>query len=328
MKLAFHLSLFVAFASPVFADQPVGVASVNVLGDDQMRPLSLSLWYPGDGGTPEDVGANAVFTGVAAGRDAALPEDRLPVVFVSHGGLRSAADSGAWLTAALARAGYLAIEVNAPRPATAAVAVDEIWQRPNDVSRALDAVLSDPIWSERVDQSRISVVGFALGGTAALVLGGGEIDPDAFVGSCTEAAAGPDCGWYQAQKVTLGSVDRAALVQPRRDARAGSIVAVAPEYIDALSGGISSIDVPAFIVSLGSDAMPQAAAQPIGVTQQAIFPDAVVSDAFQVCTPAGPAILAEDGGDPALCGLSTQARQQTHGAVANAIVTFLEEVAN
>lgn len=324
MKLAIYLFLFVACASPSFAEQSLGVTSIAVTSEDPARPLTLSLWYPGNGGTQENVGANAVFTGVIAGRNASLAMDRAPVVLVSHGGLRSATNSGAWLAAALARAGYLAVEINAPRPATAADAVDEIWRRPDDVNRALDAILSDPDWVEHIDQDSISVVGFALGGTAALALAGGEFEPQSFVQSCNKTDWGPDCAWYKAQNVVLGSVNRDELAESRRDSRISSIVAVAPEYLDAFSAGLTTINVPTLFVSLGRDNDPHTTAQ-ANIFSQAALADASMSDGFQVCTPAGPAIVADEGGDLALCGISAEARQRAHDAIVREIVTFLEE---
>ena len=325
IKPAIFFSLFIACATPSFAEQSLGVTSISVTDEDQTRPLSLSLWYPGSGGTQEDVGSNAVFTGVIAGRDAMVSEDGLPVVFVSHGGLRSAEDSGAWLTAGLARAGYLAVEINAPRPANAAAAVNEIWHRPDDISRAVDAILSDPVWSEHIDRDRISVVGFALGGTAALGLAGGNLDSQSYILSCDEPAQGPDCSWYQSQNVALGAVDQIELAKPRRDTRISSVVAISPEYSAVFSGGLSSVEAPTLVVALGHDNALPSVTQTALFTQ-APFPDASVFDGFQTCTPAGPEILADDGGDPALCGTSTEARQQAHDAMLNKITGFFEGV--
>ncbi|WP_419408576.1 hypothetical protein [Primorskyibacter sp. 2E107] len=48
-------------------------------------------------------------------------------------------------------------------------------------------------------------------------------------------------------------------------------------------------------------------------------------DAFGVCTEAGPTILSEDGGDPALCGASAEARIAAHRTIAQRIIAFLKE---
>ncbi|PJN95439.1 hypothetical protein CNY89_08490, partial [Amaricoccus sp. HAR-UPW-R2A-40] len=66
MKLGRCLVLTLACATPVLADPTVGVASLDA--GDRSRPVSLTLWYPAEGGIPEDVGGNAVFLGTPAGR--------------------------------------------------------------------------------------------------------------------------------------------------------------------------------------------------------------------------------------------------------------------
>lgn len=315
MKFALLLSLFALSASAACADQTIGVATVVDRHAD--RPLTMTLWYPGTGGTVEVVGGNAVFTGVTAARDAAVAMESLPVVLVSHGGLRSAADSGAWLSAGLARAGYLAVEINAPRATSAAQGVNEIWQRPADVTRALDALTSDPAWSASLDPTRIATVGFALGGTAALALAGGLFDTTAYLQSCTPPHSGPDCGWFAAQGVALTSADGPALASPRRDPRIGSVVAIAPELVDVFADGLSTVAVPSLILSLG------AAQSGTGAVPQTTLA-ATVFDGFAVCTPAGPDILREDGGDPAICGDSPSARDAAHAAILADVLRFLQ----
>lgn len=319
MKLGRCLVLTLACATPVLADPSVGVASLDA--GDPSRPVSLTLWYPAEGGTPEEVGGNAVFLGTPAGRDAPMRAGRFPLALVSHGGLRSAPDSGAWLSAALAQAGFLAVEVDGPPPRTGQEAVNEIWRRPQDVSRALDAVLGDPGWSDHVEPTRISVVGFALGGTAALALAGGGFAAQAYAQSCDAGATGPDCAWFAAQDVAPDAVDPAELAAPRRDPRIGSAVAIEPEYLDAFGGGLAGLAVPALRLVLAGEGGAQ---ESVGLTQ-AVVVDASPFDAFPVCTPAGAAILAEEGGDPALCGASAQARRAAQEAIASRVVSFLTE---
>lgn len=324
MKSECCLALVLACASPVLADQSVGVASVEVSLGDQSRPLSLSVWYPAEGGTPREVGGNAVFVGAPAGRDAPMTEGRFPLALVSHGGLRSASDSGAWLSAALAQAGFVAVEINGPRPRTGMEAVNEIWRRPEDVSRALDAILSDPGWSDHIEPTRISAVGFALGGTAALALAGGEFEARSFVQSCDQGMAGPDCAWFEAQSAALDTVDREQLAEPRRDPRIRSVVAIDPELIDVFADGMASIEAPALLIALSGDGGASGASGK-DVLTHAVVPGAIGFDAFPVCTPAGAAILAEEGGDPALCGASAEARMRAHEAIADRVVSFLTE---
>lgn len=320
MKLGRCLVLTLVCATPVLADSSVGVASLDA--GDRSRPVSLTFWYPAEGGTPENVGGNAVFLGTPAGRDAPMRTGRFPLALVSHGGLRSAPDSGAWLGAALAQAGFVAVEVNGPPPRTGQEAVNEIWRRPQDVSRALDAVLVDPAWSVHVEPTRISVVGFALGGTAALALAGGGFEAQSYGQSCDAGATGPDCAWFAAQDVALDAVEPAQLAALRRDPRIGAAVAIEPEYLDVFGSGLPELAVPTLRLVLAGEGGAQEASESVGLAQ-AVVPDASAFDAFPVCTPAGAAILAEEGGDPALCGASAQARRAAQAAISGRVVSFL-----
>jgi predicted dienelactone hydrolase len=322
MRAALCLTACLAAAWPCHADQPLGVTSLDAPGGDPARTLSLTIWYPAEGGAPDTVGGNAVFVGETAGRDAPFTPARLPVAVVSHGGLRSAPDSGAWLSAGLARAGYIAVEVNAPPPTTGAEGVNEIWRRPGDVSRAFDALLSHPDWSGRIDPAQVSVVGFALGGTAALALAGGEFAPEAFARVCDAGGSGPDCAWFQAQGVTLDLVDAAELATPRRDPRITSAVAIKPEYLEVFAQDMTTVVVPALVIALGVEGGPQTtAATPL--LDRSSVPDTDAFDGFGACTAAGPDILAEEDADPALCGVSAEARARAHRAILDQVLTFL-----
>ena len=324
MKFAGLAAVFIMWASSALAEQPIGFANIDIAEQGSHRPLTISLWYPAIDGIQETVGGNAVFKGVAAAPDATPIDRKLPLVLLSHGGLRSAADSGAWLASEIARTGHLVIEINAPRPLSPAEAVNEIWRRPSDISRALDSVMMDGIWSDHIDQDRISVVGYALGGTAGLALAGGQFERQAFINSCSGARSGPDCGWYKSQNVDLGAVDHEELTAAKRDQRIGSAIAIEPEYLSVFADRLASVDVPTLVISLGDVADTQFfdADSIIGAS----ITGSTTSDGFQVCTAKGAAILAEDGGDPALCGPSAEARQHTHQAVTNEIVKFLAGV--
>ncbi len=264
------------------------------------------------------VGGNAVFTGTAATADAPMTAGPLPLVVLSHGGLRSAPDSGAWLGASLAQAGFIVVEVNASRPENAATAANEIWQRPRDISRALDMILGTPAWADHVDRDRLSVIGFALGGTAALSLTGSALDMDAYARSCTSGEApAPDCAWFAARNVTLDQVDPGGFASLKPDPRLSAAIILEPEYPAVLKGGT----VPTLLVSLS--------AEPVAVTGRSLetiaIPEATGFDAFATCTQAGPEILLEEDGDPALCGTSAEARAHVHDAITGAIRSFLAE---
>lgn len=287
------------------------------------RPLSLSIWYPSEEPASITVGANPIFEGTPTAPDAPFSKGTLPLVVLSHGGLRSAADSGAWLSASIARAGYVVVEVNAPRPNTSSLALNEIWQRPEDIRRTLDFMLTDETWGPRIDGSKVSVAGFALGATAALISAGAEMDTERYLRSCAadNPMEGPDCEWFAAIGVDPSDTNPEGLEGLTQDPRVTSVIAVNPEYLPALS--IAAGDVNILRIGLGE---PDDSVDNSHISQAVVIPGASAFDAFAVCTVAGPDILSEEDGDPSLCGTSKIARQSIHQDISEAIISFLKGV--
>lgn len=318
MKFGLSLALILV-AGPSLAQTVPGLAHLRDTSDDA-RPLSVSIWYPSEEKASGTVGGNPVFEGVAAAPDAEFTQSPLPLVVISHGGLRSATDSGAWLSSSIARAGFVVVEVNAPRPDNAEAAVNEIWQRPQYISRAIDLVLADSTWGARIDETTVSVAGFALGATAALSVVGAELDVASYLHSCApdREPRGPDCGWFAAQGVDMSATNLDGLTGMARDPRVTSVIAINPEYSEDL--GSAPADVRALSISLGQLARTSADGQQ---TPSFAMPQASVFDAFAVCTFAGPKILMEEEGDASICGVSSDARRAIHQDVSNAVISFL-----
>lgn len=316
MALSFRAALaaLILLALPATADPAPGIAQLTDTSRAE-RPLTLSVWYPSKESASAVFGGNAVFEGVATAPDAVRPTIPLPLVVVSHGGLRSADDTGAWLSASIAQEGFIVVEVNAPRPSDASAALSEIWQRPDDISRAIDRLLADDDWNCRIDRTRISVVGFALGATAALSIAGAEMNPEAYMQSCDSEhpAQAPDCAWFAAQSVSLAQTSLTELGRPKRDPRVIAVVAVNPEYPGAL--GAASQDVAALRLVLGRN--------PLDEEQTVTIPQASVFDAFAICSARGRAILVEEEADGSLCNTVAEARQSIHSEIMGQIGTFL-----
>ncbi|GAB7191877.1 hypothetical protein NUM3379_25850 [Kineococcus sp. NUM-3379] len=119
-------------------------------GSGRPRPLRTTLWRPEPLGHPGP----------------------LPVVLLSHG-TGGSARSLAWLAEALTAEGWAVLAVdhhgNSDTGGYLAEGFVRTWERPRDLSRALDHVLGAGF---DVDPSRVAACGFSLGGyTAAALLG-------------------------------------------------------------------------------------------------------------------------------------------------------------
>jgi predicted dienelactone hydrolase len=318
------------------SDEPVGVTTLAVAAPERDRESILTLWYPAlPGGTPTLIGDNAVFEGAAGRQDAPAADGAFPTVLISHGGLRAAPNLSGWIAKRLAARGFLVVAVQGPKlgPKDAQKAVTEIWERPADLSTALTTLADNADWSKHMDQGRVAALGFFLGGTAALSLAGGRLDADRFRQICQDEPRSVDCGWFEANGVDLGSVDADAIARSNLDPRIAAAVAVDPEYVSSFSQeSLAAIAVPVAVINLGwpGSSPPAFDASQLGSASPHIIyaplPGATRFSAFSLCKPKGAAILAEDGGDDAICrGETAQERADTHHKLAALIAVYLRK---
>ncbi|WP_028793659.1 alpha/beta hydrolase family protein [Thalassobaculum salexigens] len=145
------------------------------------RPIAWTAWYPAAADTPDPApattGPHDLFLAPAVAQGAALSPARArwPVVLLSHGtGGRS--EGLAWLGVRLAGAGYVCLGVshhgNTEIEPYRAEGFLCWWERPRDLSVALDMLLQDPLFADRLDMDRTVAAGFSLGGYTVLSLAG------------------------------------------------------------------------------------------------------------------------------------------------------------
>jgi predicted dienelactone hydrolase len=341
MRMRFTLAativlLTLANGAAIRADQSVGVTTLAISSPERARELTLTLWYPAlPGGTPALIGDNAVFEGAAAQQDAPVAAGAFPTVLVSHGGLRAAPNLSGWIARRLAERGFLVVAVQGPKlgPKDARKAVAEIWERPADLSAALTALAGSADWSKRVDQQRVAALGFFLGGTAALSLAGGRLDAESFKLACKDEPRSVDCGWFEASGVDLGSIDAEVLARSNHDPRIATAISVDPEYSSSFAReSLAAIAVPVAVINLGRPGSipPAFDAAKLGPASPRItyapLPGATRFSAFSLCKPKGAAILAEDGGDDAICsGETAKERADVHDELAALIAVYLRD---
>lgn len=186
MKLALLIGALVLAATAAEAAPPsVGFQEIKVSNGIDV-PLDVGVWYPSSGaasGQPLGQFVQTVaLNGAAAG-------ERLPLIVVSHG-------TGGWYgehidtALALARAGFVVAAVSH----TGDTYDDQsrsvrIWERPAQMRRLIDYMLTE--WPDRgrIDPARVGIFGFSAGAFTALVSVGGVPDLSKTEAHC---AAHPD----------------------------------------------------------------------------------------------------------------------------------------
>lgn len=233
-------------ASAAGADTPpqTGMEPLR-LTDDTTRPVDGFVWYPTDT-TDSAILAhgNVVWQPIRVHPGAAPQAGAHPLVVLSHGMFGNARNQ-AWLAEALVAQGFVVAAIDHPGTSTFQRDADDrrqLWRRPEDISRTINAVLADPDIGATVDAGRIYMAGHSLGGFTAMLLAGARYDAAHLDGFCKERPDDRVCTIFGDWQIAATDTDRRAmeaeLADPRIRAFAvfdlGGTQSFAPESLTAL----------------------------------------------------------------------------------------------
>ncbi len=296
--------------TPAHAADPVGLSFLSVPVPERHGTMDITLWYPATaGGTPVLIGDSPLFKGETAQRDAPAAAGDYPLILLSHGGLKSGPFIGAWMASRLASKGFVVAMMRQPDPqtTTSEESIHEIWLRPADLSAALTTIEKDSTLPAKIDRNRIGVLGFLIGGTSALSLAGGSLDPESFASSCDPVGTGVDCAEFASAGIDLRSVDRQKLSRSHLDTRVRAVVVIDPEFGGNFApDSLKRISIPVRLINLGTPATIWPGLRASGLKDAIpgahfdLVTDASQYSAFSECKPSGSAILREEGEEP-LC---------------------------
>ena len=235
-----HLFSTVAMIATALAGTCVHAAGFQqgVAADPDGKPLVVGIWYPSQAAVkPVSLGP----TTMTVAFNAPVNGKALPMVVMSHGtggSLLGHFDTGI----ALADAGYVVVAMNhtGDNYADQSRSAD-IMDRPRQVSRVIDHMLSTWESHEAIDPERIGMFGFSSGGFTALASIGGIAD---------FSKIGPMCRQYPADfACQLIAKSQTPVVVPAptvvTDARIKAAVVAAPALGFTFSpDGLKNVKVP------------------------------------------------------------------------------------
>ncbi|OPA87377.1 dienelactone hydrolase [Pseudomonas fluorescens] len=340
MKTAFCALLLLCLALPCFANEPaIGFQTVTLPDPHNQRALQMAVWYPAvTTATPELIADNAVFIGALAVPGAAPAGGEHPLVVLSHG-YGGNWGNQVWLASALARRGYIVAAVNHPgttskdrSPAAAA----QLWQRPRDLSRAIDAVLARPQPFGAVAKGRIAAVGHSIGGWTVMEIAGARFDPDLFARDCGVHPKLGGCIGYKQMNPAATPAGKAQLAADLSDPRVTAVVSLdlglSRGFTDA---SLAALSVPVLVIAGGvptEDMAPELESadmvrrMPKATTRYVEIGDATHFSFMAICKPGGMALIEEDSpGDGMICrdGEGARARSIIQQQVVQLMTEFL-----
>ncbi|WP_311881077.1 MULTISPECIES: alpha/beta fold hydrolase [unclassified Pseudomonas] len=341
MKKSFGALLLICLSSYVFADtRPVGFQYATLADPHNERPLEMVVWYPSanSDATPQLFGDNPVFVGAPAVLDAPAATGEHPLVVLSHGYGGSWINQ-TWLASALAHQGYIVAAVNHPGTTSrdrSPHAAAQLWQRPVDLSRAIDAVTAQPGKFGTVAKDRIAVIGHSLGGWTVLESGGARFDPKRFADDCKVQTQLISCTAYQQMNTESTAQAKAQLAADWRDKRITAVVsldlglsrgmtdaslAAYPVPILVIATGVPSKELPAQLESVDlAKRLPKTSSRLVEISDASHF------TFMAICKPGAVAMLDKDvPGDSIICtdGEGGRPRAEIQQQVISLITGFL-----
>ena len=324
-------------ATPAFADNtPIGFQNTTIPDPHTTRPLQMVVWYPAaTSATPELIRDDAVFFGALAVPDAPPASGEHPLVVISHGNGGNWGNQ-VWLASALAQRGYIVAAVNHPGTTSkdrSPEAATQLWQRPKDLSRAIDAVLAQPKQFGVVAEHRIAVAGHSIGGWTVLETGGARFNPALFAKDCNVHAQLSGCKAYQKM-----NPDSAQVAADLSDKRVSAVVSLDLGLSRGMTdASLAAYKVPVLVLAAGVTT-PELPAElesedlvkrlPKASTQYVKINDATHFSFMAICKPTGEALIEESSpGDGMIChdGEGARPREVIQQQVVALISDFLAQ---
>ncbi len=243
-------------AADVELDWATNVSVRNVeFTDNNNTSFVARLWHPTKDDHVESFGKSRIRPGYKAVSNGAFSlQEPAPVIILVHGSGGSA-DSMAWIAAALAKRGAIVVAADHPESSGGnpeRKSILHLWSQPQDVTLMIDQLLISD-WAPKIDPNRISVVGFSLGGSSALMLAGARLNFEEFISFCETHDDGA-CRAFEQHFDDLDDVFFAKTNGAYGESRLKASVAIAPGFTETMTpASLSNIDIPTLILTGAND---------------------------------------------------------------------------
>lgn len=309
----------------------LGVRTIAFTAPDTGLPMVADVFYPTDSPVPSE-SEKSVWVRKPFLRETPFEETqkKYPLLIFSHG-FQGDRLGNTWIAEELVDAGYMVIALDHPNgnsyESSDEFTYTSLWQRPKDISTILDYVLADPQLEPHIDQNRIAVGGFSLGGMTALWLTGIIADVESYKTEMDRYMR-PDV-WSKPVLDRIAATDWSLATKSYRDPRVKAVFAIAPDLGGAFDvEGLEKAVIPTLIIVGDKDQVTPAEtnarhyAKHLPKAEILVIHEAAHFTFMNKCSVFGKAIL------PAkLCegtGLATQ--RKSHKKAMNKILAFLEKV--
>ncbi|MBB3309285.1 putative dienelactone hydrolase [Rhizobium sp. BK196] len=343
-RLAFILPLLLLLVSAAHAG--TGFRETTLSGKSVDHPMHVSIWYPtASDATPVLLGETPAFIGQPVIKDAEPTAGPHPLVVLSHG-YGGSWRNLAWLAADLVDAGYVVAAPDHPGTTTFDMRKPdavELWKRPGDLSRVIDALLDNPGLSGGVASDRIAAIGHSLGGWTVFELAGGRFDAAKVAKNCLAEFSPIYCKIFEALGIGRDAASNAAMAANLGDARIRAVVTLDLGPGRGLTpASLAAIHVPVMVLGAAADVDADMATKadiaatnmdsgyvarylPSATTTYSLVPGSLHFSFMQPCKPGAAQLIEKEApGESIVCrdGMGAD-REVIHRQVASMVTDFL-----
>jgi predicted dienelactone hydrolase len=343
-RLAFILPLLLLLVSAAHAG--TGFRETTLSGKSVDHPMHVSIWYPtASDATPVLLGETPAFIGQPVIKDAEPTAGPHPLVVLSHG-YGGSWRNLAWLAADLVDAGYVVAAPDHPGTTTFDMRKPdavELWKRPGDLSRVIDALLDNPDLSGGVASDRIAAIGHSLGGWTVFELAGGRFDAAKVAKNCLAEFSPIYCKIFEALGIGRDAASNAAMAANLGDARIRAVVTLDLGPGRGLTpASLAAIHVPVMVLGAAADVDADMATKadiaatnmdsgyvarylPSATTTYSLVPGSLHFSFMQPCKPGAAQLIEKEApGESIVCrdGMGAD-REVIHRQVASMVTDFL-----
>ncbi|MEA9389788.1 hypothetical protein SJI19_04330 [Acerihabitans sp. TG2] len=282
-------------------------------------------------------GDTPLFTGTPSALNAPVASGRFPLILLSHGaGLGGNAQAVSWLAAPLAENGFIVAAPTHPQntgPQRSAAVTMRLWLRPADLSETLNRINEDVLIREHLRPGSVGVLGLSMGGSTAISIAGGRIQPKLLADYCDDELHNISlCEWIRLSGVNLHKMVPENSGNDYRDKRIRFAMAIDPAPADIFDlKSLSKISIPVHIINLGraekipSTARAEKLAKLIPAGRYTLISDASHFSMFGECRPGAETVLkAAHIDDPVCTDGGERSRHDIHQQLIRMVNSFFK----
>ncbi len=314
------LLLLFFISTALFANSKVGFSTFDVYSKHRNSNIKSMVFYPSVDNEEFILGQHKLFVSQSVALNGALKNGKYPLIFLSHGGLRSASNQIDWLAKALVQKGFIVLLTRSKLDKK--TAFYEPWLRANDIFISFEKLKENEKFKDSIDYENINSVGFLLGATSLALSSSSKLNYVEYKNQCLNTQS-LDCTWYKENGIDLEVFDKSFIKDIKVSLPSKKAILFDMEYSNMFDkNGLENSIIGFSFINLSNQKVLDNSHFKDSFTYEKIE-DSNVFSSFSLCTKKGKMILKGIKEKPNLCYEDKVSKEQIHKKIIDKILNYL-----